>query len=145
MSPVRAPNFAFSELGSTATETLGHDHLSRPTLIPAHDEFAEATSSLHWGNCLRPHHFDFEQGTVVLPRLTTRPDLTCRAVSVLGGGQFREFENSSPVPFENGGIIIKAGERHKFVTFETFRKYFVSDGGQDFDHILQIDFQTPRK
>jgi hypothetical protein len=145
MTTVRAQNFGFSQLGSAAAETLDHKHLSRSTLIPTHEDFAEASTTLHWGDCLRPHHFKFEEGTAVRPRLTTRPDITCYAVSVLGAGQFREFDNSVPVPFDNGGIIVKAGDRCKLVSFETFRKHFVSREGEDFSHIMQIDFQTPRK
>ena len=82
---------------------LGHktdenDKLSCPSHDSAHDEFGQATNSRDWGACL-PHHFNFTLGTVVCPRLTTRPDLTCFAISVLGAGEFSSRNDETPVKF----------------------------------------------
>lgn len=138
-------SFSFTSIGNAAAVGLDHVYLSRPSLHPNNQELAEGSSAVHWGDCLRPHHFEFAEGTAVRLRITDRPDLIFHAVSVIGAGQFKEFDNSNPVSFENGGIIVKGADRVKFVSFEAFQKYFVLEDGQKIDSIFQIDFQTPKK
>jgi hypothetical protein len=136
--------FAYNALGSAAVEPLDPDSLSRSSLAsPAEQQ--PTSSSKHWGDSLRPHHFNFLEVTAVRPRLTTRPDIVLHAVSVLGAGSFMEKDDSKPVPFENGGIIVKAGERYKFFSFEFFQEHFVLANGDLIQSFYQIDMQTPRK
>jgi hypothetical protein len=108
-----------------------------------HDEVAP--SGVHWGDYLRPHHFNFTQASPVCARRDGRPDLVCTAVSVLGAGQFKETESSHPVPFTDGAIIVKAGKRVACFTFEEFRQRFRLVDGSEIVSIYQIDFQTPKK
>jgi hypothetical protein len=138
-------SFSFSQLGGSAAATLDPAHLSRPSLVSPAEDFAQAATGVHWGDCLRPHHFNFEEGTAVLRKLSTSPNILCHAVSVLGAGHFKETDASEPVSFENGGIIVKGGERYKFLTFETFRKHFVLEHGGTIETKFQIDYQTPKK
>jgi hypothetical protein len=77
--------------------------------------------------------------------MATRPDIICHAVSVLGAGRFQESPSSEPVSFNNGGIIVKGGDRYKFLTLETFRRHFVLEDGQAIETVYQIDMQTPKK
>ena len=149
MSPVRAqakPQFAYSQLGNAAAAGLDHDQLSQPSLVPSADVHTQSTSGADWGKCpLLPHHFNFAEGTPVRPLLTTRPDVLCYAVSVIGKGSFQERADADPVSFEKGGIIVKGGERHMFVTLEKFQKHFVLANGNSVEELLQIDYQSPKK
>ena len=140
----RAPSrsFSFSSIGNAAAVGLDHAYLSRPSL---NEDLAQGSSAVNWGDCLRPHHFDFTEGTAVRLRITDRPDIICHAVSVIGAGKFKEFDNSVPVAFESGGVIVKGADRVKFLSFEAFQKHFILEGGHPIDSIFQIDFQTPKK
>ena len=138
-------SFSFTSLGNAEAVGLDHAYLSRASLTPNNQDLAEGSSAVHWGDCLRPRHFDFTEGTAVRLRITDRPDLIFHAVSVIGAGQFKEFDNSTPVTFESGGIIVTGADRVKFLPFESFQKYFVLEDGQKIDSIFQIDFQTPKK
>jgi hypothetical protein len=147
MFPAQASNFHVAQLGDNAKATPENNNLSCPSPLEhdsAHKEFAQATTTRHWGTCL-PRHFDFGDGTVVCARLTTRPDLTCIAISVLGAGEFRSGNDEVPVKFEDGAIIIKRGEQYKCVSFEVFRKHFVSESGNEFHHPLELGGQAPMK
>lgn len=101
--------------------------------------------SLDWGAKLRPHHFQFSDGSRVLLRVEGRADVLCHAISVLGSGSFLESESSDPADFSNGAIIVKAGERYKLFLFEEFKRRFVLEDGSPIETIYQIDFQTPKK
>ena len=149
MTTVRAqakPEFAYSQLGNAAAAGLDHDYLSQRSLIPSADVLAQSKTGADWGQCpLLPHHFNFAEGTPVRPRLTTRPDVLCYAVSVIGKGSFKEKADADPVSFENGGIIVNGGERYKFFTLETFQKHFVLSNGDSIDNLFQVDYQAPKK
>jgi hypothetical protein len=141
MFPAQASNFHVAPLGDNAKATPEDNKLSCPSPDAVHVSAHEAR---HWGTCL-PRHFDFGDGTVVCARLTTRPDLTCIAISVLGAGEFRSGNDEVPVKFEDGAIIIKRGEQYKCVSFEVFRKHFVSESGNEFHHPLELGGQAPMK
>jgi hypothetical protein len=143
MFPAQASNFHVAPLGDNAKATPKDNNLSCPSPDAEHG-FAQATTTPHWGICL-PRHFNFGDGTVVCARLTTRPDLTCIAISVLGAGEFRSGNDEVPVKFEDGAIIIKHGEQYKCVSFEVFRKHFVSKSGNEFHHPLELGGQAPTK
>jgi hypothetical protein len=109
-------------------------------------ENEEATKhALNWGDYLRPHHFRFEEASLVRARRDGRADLVCAAVSVLGSGYFRETETSQPVKFDDGAVIVKAGQRVVCFPFEEFRERFQLMDGSPLASIYQIDFQTPKK
>lgn len=133
-------NAAFNLVGST---DQGHPNSSSE--IGCYDGEESAAPALHWGDYLRPHHFDFSQGSVVLLKVEGRRDVVCQAISVFGSGYFLESDSSSPVEFSNGAIIVRAGERCKLFTFEEFRGRFVLDNGAPIETLYQIDYQTPRK
>jgi len=137
-------DFAYTALGSAAVKPLDPDSLSRSSLASPPEQ-RSTSSALHWGDSLRPRHFNFLEGTAVRPLLTIRPDIVLHAVSVLGAGSFMEKDDSKPVPFENGGIIVKAGERYKFFSLEFFQEHFVLANGELIQSLYQIDLQTPRK
>ena len=137
--------FSFSSIGDKPPVGHNRRHLSSPSLNSSHEVPAEGSPAVHWGDCLRPHHFDFAEGTAVRLRITSHPFLILHAVSVIGAGQFKEFDNSTPVAFEKGGIIVKGSDRVKFFTFETFQKHFVLEDGETIDSIFQVNYQTPMK
>jgi len=136
--------FAYNALGSAAVKPI--DYYPPPRSLAESSTKLDATSpSVHWGDPLRPHHYKFEEGTAVRPRLTTRPDLVLHAVSVLGAGSFMEKDDSKPVQFENGGLIVKAGARYKFFSLEFFQEHFVLANGDPIVSLYQIDYQAPKK
>ena len=155
MTKVRAQAFAgmfaFTAIGNTAAATMVPDEIAESENLahPSHTlnarDSTQTSTTLHWGDPLRPHHFRFDQGTAVRPRLTTRPDILCHAVSVIGAGSFKENDDSMPVEFCNGGIIVNGGERYKFFTFEVFQKHCVLANGDSIVSLFQIDFQAPKK
>jgi hypothetical protein len=110
-----------------------------------HSDQESTQPSLHWGAHLRPHHFEFSDGSRVLLRIAGRRELLCQAISVLGSGRFLESESSHPVEFDNGAIIVKAGERFKLFSFDEFKERFVLENGAPIETIYQIDYQTPKK
>jgi len=149
MAEFRAPrltgSFSFTQLGNAAEATLDFPPRFGGSPLRHPEALKDATTGVHWGDCLRPHHFNFDDATPVRPRVATRNDIICRAVSVLGAGQFKEAEGSEGVAFENGGVIVKGGDRYKFLTLEVFRKHFVLEGGGAIESVFQIDYQTPKK
>ncbi len=148
MTTVRAKGkqqFAYTELGNAAAAGLDRHYLSRRSLVPTAEPLTETTVGLYWGDPLRPHHFSFDEGTAVRPRLTTPPDILCHAVSVVGAGSFKENDGSKPVSFENGGIIVKGGNRYMFFTLEKFQKHFLLANGSAVQNLFEIDYQVPKK
>lgn len=142
--------FAYSQIGSAALVCLDAAHIQPPTEARASDTRTEAGASIDWGACLHPHHFNFTEATSVKARLSGSREISCRAVSVLGGGRFQESPQASPVEFQNGGVLVEGRDaqganRYKLFTFEDFRRRFLLESGEPIETIYQIDYQTPRK
>jgi hypothetical protein len=117
------------------------------TPLSAPEEGAPARQNkLHWGAApIEPHHYTWSYATVVRPMVSAHPDITCRAILVLGDGSFKEKRDSKPVHFEGGGIIVQAGSRYKYFSLEFFQRHFVLENGQPIEYVFQIDYQAPQK
>ena len=134
----------FDHSGNAAV-SVGGGFASSPSNRGYYDEEESAEQKLHWGDHLRPHHFDFSEGSTVLLRIEGRRDVTCKAISVFGRGYFLASDSSTPEEFLNGAIIVKAGDRYKLFSFEEFKTKFVLDNGAAIESLYQIDYQTPKK
>jgi hypothetical protein len=154
MSQFRPPSapeiFAYSQIGSAALVSLEAAHIRPPTEAHASETRTEGGASVNWGASLHPHHFNFDEATSVKARLSGNREISCRAVSVLGAGQFQESPQATPVEFQNGGILVEGrdaqgGNRYKLFTFDDFRRRFLLEDGTPVETIYQIDYQTPRK
>lgn len=100
---------------------------------------------LDWGAPLRPRHFDFSEASAVKLAVPGAARQVYTALSVPGSGRFQESDDSTPVEFYDGAIIVKAGDRYKLFTLEDFSERFVLMSGQRVESIYQIDYQTPKK
>lgn len=145
MSFKRPHFYRHLDFDGNAAVNLVHERSSYSSESDGYDSSSSSAQRLHWGAHLRPHHFEFSEGSTVLLRIEGRRDVVCQAISVFGSGWFLESESAAPVEFLNGAIIVKAGERHKLFTFEEFRSRFVLDNGAPIVSLYQIDFQTPKK
>jgi hypothetical protein len=142
--------FAYTQIGSAALVSLDAAHIQPPPEAHVSETRTESGAGVNWGACLQPHHFNFEEATAVKARLTGSREIVCRAVSVLGAGQFQESPHATPVEFQNGGILVEGRDaqgvnRYKLFSFEDFRRRFFLEDGAPVETIYQIDYQTPRK
>lgn len=145
MSYKRPSFYRHMDFVGNAALSVGDAFCDRcPSVEPSHEEESPGRS-LNWGAHLRPHHFQFSEGSKVLLRVEGRRDVTCHAISVLGSGYFLESETANAAEFSNGAIIVKAGERYKLFSFEEFQSRFVLEDASPIETIFQINFQTPKK
>jgi len=145
MSFKRRQFYRHTEFQGNAAVSVAETFFDRYASCQPDRDLDSPEHSLNWGARLRPHHFQFAEGSRVLLKVEGRRDVLCHAISVLGSGSFLELESSEPVEFLNGAIIVKAGERYKLFVFEEFKKRFVFEDGSRIESIYQIDFQTPKK
>lgn len=141
--------FAYTQIGSAALVSLDAAHIAPPTEAHISETRTEGGADVHWGSCLHPHHFNFDEGTSVKARTPSGREITCRAVSVVGKGEFQESPKTS-VEFENGGIIVQGsdgqgGTWYKLFDFEEFKNRFLLENGSKIELLLHVGFQTPRK
>lgn len=145
MSFKRPKFYRHIDFAASAAVNFSGGRATSLSAVECYDVEEVSGSRLHWGAHLRPHHFEFSEGSTVRLRMEGRRDVVCQAISIYGSGCFLESDSASPVDFENGAIIVKAGERYKLFTFEEFRSRFVLNNGAAIESIYQIDYQTPKK